>query len=142
MRPSRWELRRQVLWLQALTALALIVIMTTVELAHGRKYARQLGLLEHGASPWSGLTPEWLKDQLGLVCLILGVSIAGNALVSWRVRRHTRGMGTEAIARMLDYYEGVLHAVPAVPDRRPGLLHNRGPGRAADRTQRQTAAPV
>jgi sensor histidine kinase regulating citrate/malate metabolism len=110
MRPSRWELRRQVLWLQALTALALIVVMTTVELAHGRKYARQLGLLEHGASPWSGLTPEWLKDQLGLVCLILGVSIAGNALVSWRVRRHTRGMGTEAIARMLDYYEGVLHA--------------------------------
>jgi hypothetical protein len=97
MRPLRWELRRQALWSQALTALVLIVVMATVEFANGRTCGRRLGPFEHGATPWSGLNPEWLKDQLGLVCLILGVSTA----VSWRVRGHARGMGTKVIARML-----------------------------------------
>lgn len=48
--------------------------------------------------------------MLGIASLMLGVAIAGNALVSWRVRRATRGMGTQSLARMLDFYEGVLHA--------------------------------
>ena len=48
--------------------------------------------------------------MLGVASLMLGVAIAGNALVSWRVRRATRGMGTQALARMLDFYEGVLRA--------------------------------
>ncbi len=48
--------------------------------------------------------------MLGIASLMLGVAIAGNALVTWRVRRATRGIGTQALARVLDFYEGVLHA--------------------------------
>src|SRR5689334_20521984 len=51
-----------------------------------------------------------LRPMLGIASLMLGVAIAGNALVTWRVRRATRGIGTQALARMLDFYEGVLHA--------------------------------
>ncbi len=54
--------------------------------------------------------------MLGIASLMLGVAIAGNALVTWRVRRATRGMGTQSLAWMLDFYEGVLRAA------REGLL--------------------
>jgi sensor histidine kinase regulating citrate/malate metabolism len=82
------ELRRQVLWLQAGTVGALVAIVCTTFVL---------------VKP----TPRVL---LGLACLMLGIAVAGNALVSWRVRRTTRGLGTQALARMLDFYEGVLHA--------------------------------
>jgi sensor histidine kinase regulating citrate/malate metabolism len=54
--------------------------------------------------------------MLGIACLLLAVAIAGNALVTWRVRHATRGMGTQSLAWMLDFYEGVLRAA------REGLL--------------------
>lgn len=50
----------------------------------------------------------------GLVTLAVGT--AGSWLVSRRLRRQTRGLGAPVLARMLDYYEAVLHAV------REGLL--------------------
>ncbi|MCZ2861213.1 sensor histidine kinase [Blastococcus sp. VKM Ac-2987] len=50
----------------------------------------------------------------GLV--ILAVGSAGSWLISRRLRRQTRGLGAPVLARMLDYYEAVLHAV------REGLL--------------------
>jgi sensor histidine kinase regulating citrate/malate metabolism len=62
------------------------------------------------APGWWELARMDLRSMLGVASLMLGVAIAGNALVSWRVRRATRGIGTQALARMLDFYEGVLHA--------------------------------
>ncbi|HYU84059.1 MAG TPA: ATP-binding protein [Kribbellaceae bacterium] len=82
------ELRRQVLWLQAATLAVLVAVVCTT-FALVRPAPRAL---------------------LGLGCLMAGIAITGNALVSWRVRRATRGIGTQALARMLDFYEGVLHA--------------------------------
>jgi sensor histidine kinase regulating citrate/malate metabolism len=50
----------------------------------------------------------------GLITLAVGGT--GSWLISRRVRRQTRGVGAPVLARMLDYYEAVLHAV------REGLL--------------------
>ncbi|MGY1828397.1 MULTISPECIES: sensor histidine kinase [unclassified Blastococcus] len=50
----------------------------------------------------------------GLVTLAVGST--GGWLISRRVRRQTRGLGAPALARMLDYYQAVLHSV------REGLL--------------------
>lgn len=50
----------------------------------------------------------------GLVTLAVGS--AGSWLISRRLRRQTRGLGAPVLARMLDYYQAVLHAV------REGLL--------------------
>jgi sensor histidine kinase regulating citrate/malate metabolism len=50
----------------------------------------------------------------GLATLVVGA--AGSWLISRRLRRQTRGLGAPALARMLDYYNAVLHAV------REGLL--------------------
>ena len=65
-----------------------------------------------GVAPpgWWDLIRLDVRSMLGIASLMLGVAIAGNALVSWRVRRATRGMGTQSLARMLDFYEGVLRA--------------------------------
>jgi len=50
----------------------------------------------------------------GLATLVAGA--AGSWLISRRLRRQTRGLAAPALARMLDYYGAVLHAV------REGLL--------------------
>ena len=50
----------------------------------------------------------------GLLTLVVGT--AGSWLISRRLRRQTHGLGAPVLARMLDYYEAVLHAV------REGLL--------------------
>ena len=47
---------------------------------------------------------------------VLGLGAVGAWLVSRRLRRQTHGMGPEAITRMYEYYDAVLHAV------REGLL--------------------
>lgn len=112
-----WELRRQVLWLQAATVAVLIVLVCGVQVLRLRAQAIRDAAMAGTAEPswWSVIRPE-LRPLLGLGCLMLGLAVAGNALVSWRVRRATRGMGTQALAWMLDFYEGVLHAA------REGLL--------------------
>jgi sensor histidine kinase regulating citrate/malate metabolism len=48
--------------------------------------------------------------------LTLAVGAVGSWLISRRLRRQTHGLGAPALARMLDYYNAVLHAV------REGLL--------------------
>src|SRR4051812_16339441 len=50
----------------------------------------------------------------GLATLLVGA--VGSWLISRRLRRQTRGLGAPELARMLDYYNAVLHAV------REGLL--------------------
>ena len=57
-----------------------------------------------------------LPAVLGAGLLTLVVGTAGSWLISRRLRRQTRGLGAPVLARMLDYYEAVLHAV------REGLL--------------------
>lgn len=57
-----------------------------------------------------------LPAILGTGLLTLVVGTAGSWLISRRLRRQTRGLGAPVLARMLDYYEAVLHAV------REGLL--------------------
>ncbi|MGZ4437880.1 MAG: sensor histidine kinase [Nocardioidaceae bacterium] len=48
--------------------------------------------------------------------LVLGVGMAGAALIARRLRRQTHGLGEREITRMYEYYDAVLHAV------REGLL--------------------
>ena len=57
-----------------------------------------------------------LAAILGTGLITLAVGTGGCWLISRRVRRQTRGLGAPVLARMLDYYEAVLHAV------REGLL--------------------
>jgi sensor histidine kinase regulating citrate/malate metabolism len=57
-----------------------------------------------------------LPAILGTGLVTLAVGTAGSWLISRRLRRQTRGLGGPALARMLDYYQAVLHAV------REGLL--------------------
>jgi sensor histidine kinase regulating citrate/malate metabolism len=57
-----------------------------------------------------------LPAILGTGLVTLAVGTAGSWLISRRLRRQTRGLGAPVLARMLDYYEAVLHAV------REGLL--------------------
>lgn len=117
MNDRPWELRRQVLWLQTATVLVMIALVWIVLLAHSRTQADRDAAAAGTASPgWDDLFRLELRSMLGVASLILGVAIAGNALVSWRVRRATGGMGTQALAWMLDFYEGVLRAA------REGLL--------------------
>jgi sensor histidine kinase regulating citrate/malate metabolism len=112
-----WELRRQVLWLQAATVVVLIVLVCGVQVLRLRAQAVRDAAATGAAEPsWGSVIRPELRPLLGLACLMLGLAVAGNALVSWRVRRATRGMGTQALAWMLDFYEGVLHAA------REGLL--------------------
>ncbi|TQN43225.1 sensor histidine kinase regulating citrate/malate metabolism [Blastococcus colisei] len=57
-----------------------------------------------------------LPGILGVGLVTLAVGSTGSWLISRRLRRQTRGLGAPALARMLDYYQAVLHAV------REGLL--------------------
>jgi sensor histidine kinase regulating citrate/malate metabolism len=106
-----WELRRQVLWLQTVTVSILIVMVWASLVSRSRAQAHR-DAAAAGTTPegWWDLLRSDVRPMLGIASLILGVAIAGNALVTWRVRRATRGMGTQSLARMLDFYEGVLHA--------------------------------
>ncbi|GAA0599357.1 GHKL domain-containing protein [Kribbella sandramycini] len=111
MKHRPWELRRQVLWLQTGTVTVLIVMVWIALVSRTRAQAERDAAIAGRTPPgWWELIRIDLRPMLGVACLLLGVAIAGNALVSWRVRRATRGMGTQSLARMLDFYEGVLHA--------------------------------
>ncbi|MBW8765552.1 MAG: sensor histidine kinase [Geodermatophilales bacterium] len=57
-----------------------------------------------------------LPGIVGTGLLTLAVGATGSWLISRRLRRQTHGLGAPALARMLDYYNAVLHAV------REGLL--------------------
>ena len=111
MRHHPWELRRQVLWLQTVTV-AVLIAMVWITLASRARSQADRDAAAAGVAPpgWWDLIELELRSMLGIASLMLGVAIAGNALVSWRVRRATRGMGTQSLAWMLDFYEGVLHA--------------------------------
>jgi sensor histidine kinase regulating citrate/malate metabolism len=106
-----WELRRQVFWLQTITVTVLIALVWITMVSRSRAQALRDAAASGIAPPgWWDLIRLDLRSMLGIASLMLGVAIAGNALVTWRVRRATRGMGTQSLARMLDFYEGVLHA--------------------------------
>ncbi|TDD48826.1 GHKL domain-containing protein [Kribbella antibiotica] len=111
MKHRPWELRRQVLWLQTVTV-AVLIVMAWISLVARSRAQADRDAAATGTTPaglWELIRLD-LRPMLGIASLILGVAIAGNALVTWRVRRATRGMGTQSLARMLDFYEGVLHA--------------------------------
>ncbi|GAB3937296.1 hypothetical protein GCM10029976_050130 [Kribbella albertanoniae] len=111
MKHRPWELRRQVLWLQTVTVLVLIVMVWISLVARSRAQSDR-DAAATGTTPaglWELIRLD-VRPMLGIASLMLGVAIAGNALVAWRVRRATRGIGTQSLARMLDFYEGVLHA--------------------------------
>jgi sensor histidine kinase regulating citrate/malate metabolism len=111
MRHRPWELRRQVLWLQTVTVSVLIAMAWLVMISRSHAQAvRDEAASGIPAPSWWELARLDLRSMLGIASLMLGVAIAGNALVTWRVRRATRGVGTQSLARMLDFYEGVLHA--------------------------------
>ena len=57
-----------------------------------------------------------LPGVLGVAAAVLAVGALGSWLISRRLRRQTHGLGAAPLARMLDYYDAVLHAV------REGLL--------------------
>lgn len=57
-----------------------------------------------------------LPGVLGVAAAVLGVGALGSWLISRRLRRQTHGLGAAPLARMLEYYDAVLHAV------REGLL--------------------
>lgn len=57
-----------------------------------------------------------LPGVLGVAAAVLAVGALGSWLVSRRLRRQTHGLGAQPLARMLEYYDAVLHAV------REGLL--------------------
>jgi sensor histidine kinase regulating citrate/malate metabolism len=111
MKRRPWELRRQVLWLQTVTVAVLIAMVWFTLLTRARAQADHDAAAAGVAPPsWPDLLEPELRSMLGVASLMLGVAVAGNALVSWRVRRATRGMGTQSLAWMLEFYEGVLHA--------------------------------
>ncbi|TWD81547.1 PAS domain-containing protein [Kribbella amoyensis] len=117
MKRRPWELRRQVLWLQTVTVVVLISMVWITLATRARVRAdRDAAAAGVPAPSWEDLLQSELRTMLGIASLMLGVAIAGNALVAWRVRHATRGMGTQTLAWMLDFYEGVLHAA------REGLL--------------------
>ncbi|KQS67019.1 histidine kinase [Modestobacter sp. Leaf380] len=57
-----------------------------------------------------------LPELLGVAGAVLAVGALGSWLISRRLRRQTHGLGAAPLARMLEYYDAVLHAV------REGLL--------------------
>jgi sensor histidine kinase regulating citrate/malate metabolism len=117
MKRRPWELRRQVLWLQTGTV-AVLIAMVWITLASRARSQADRDAAASGLEPpgWDELLRAETRTMLGIASLMLGVAIAGNALVAWRVRRATRGMGTQTLAWMLDFYQGVLRAA------REGLL--------------------
>ncbi|GAB3822570.1 sensor histidine kinase [Kribbella italica] len=117
MKRRPWELRRQVLWLQTGTV-AVLIAMVWITMASRARAQADRDAAAAGLTPpgWDELLRAETRTMLGIASLMLGVAIAGNALVAWRVRRATRGMGTQTLAWMLDFYQGVLRAA------REGLL--------------------
>ncbi|MFF6783414.1 SpoIIE family protein phosphatase [Streptomyces sp. NPDC012510] len=64
-----------------------------------------------------------LPNLLGFAGGALGVAAGGTALVSWRLRRQTRGLDPSEMTRMYEHHDAVLHAV------REGVLIIAGDGR-------------
>ncbi|WP_211319395.1 sensor histidine kinase [Quadrisphaera granulorum] len=79
---------------------------------------RVVGLVAVGVTT-AQLNQEFLRSlplPLALLAAMLGVSLAGSALVSRRLRRQTHGMASDDIERLRSSHEAVLHSV------REGLL--------------------
>ncbi|MGW1749484.1 SpoIIE family protein phosphatase [Streptomyces sp. NPDC002092] len=66
---------------------------------------------------------EQLPKLLGLAGGALAVAAGGTALVTWRLRRQTRGLDPSEMTRMYEHHDAVLHAV------REGVLIIGGDGR-------------
>ncbi|PTH85762.1 histidine kinase [Streptomyces sp. A244] len=54
---------------------------------------------------------DQLPQLLGFAGGALAVAAGGTALVSWRLRRQTRGLDPSEMTRMYDHHDAVLHAV-------------------------------
>ncbi|WP_180357741.1 sensor histidine kinase [Streptomyces sp. NP160] len=79
---------------------------------------RVVGLVAVGVTT-AQLNEEFVRSlplPMALLAALLGVSLAGSALVSRRLRRQTHGMGSDDIERLRSSHEAVLHSV------REGLL--------------------
>lgn len=100
------ELRHQVWWLQTVTVVVLVAVVVVGTVTQTRIAVASAGLPQPDVGQ---VLREQARPLAGVLFSVLGVCIAGNALVSWRVRRATRGLGTQTLAWMLDFYEGVLH---------------------------------
>ncbi|MDK1344521.1 SpoIIE family protein phosphatase [Streptomyces sp. 378] len=66
---------------------------------------------------------DQLPQLLGFAGGALAVAAGGTALVSWRLRRQTRGLDPSEMTRMYEHHDAVLHAV------REGVLIIGGDGR-------------
>ncbi|MFI1508806.1 SpoIIE family protein phosphatase [Streptomyces sp. NPDC020597] len=66
---------------------------------------------------------EQFPELLGFAGGALAVAAGGTALVSWRLRRQTRGLDPSEMTRMYEHHDAVLHAV------REGVLIIGGDGR-------------
>ncbi|MFJ8596923.1 SpoIIE family protein phosphatase [Streptomyces sp. NPDC093598] len=66
---------------------------------------------------------DQLPQLLGFAGGALVVAAGGTALVSWRLRRQTRGLDPSEMTRMYEHHDAVLHAV------REGVLITGGDGR-------------
>jgi serine phosphatase RsbU (regulator of sigma subunit)/PAS domain-containing protein/anti-sigma regulatory factor (Ser/Thr protein kinase) len=82
---------------------------------------------------------DQLPQLLGFAGGALAVAAGGTALVSWRLRRQTRGLDPSEMTRMYEHHDAVLHAV------REGVLIIGGDGRlllANDEARRLLDLPV
>ncbi len=80
-----------------------------------------------------------LPNLLGIAGGALAVAAGGTALVSWRLRRQTRGLDPSEMTRMYEHHDAVLHAV------REGVLIIGGDGRlllANDESRRLLDLPA
>ncbi|GGN64059.1 histidine kinase [Streptomyces albiflavescens] len=66
---------------------------------------------------------QQLPVLLGGAGVVLALSAGGTALVSWRLRRQTHGLGPAEMTRMYEHHDAVLHAV------REGVVITGGDGR-------------
>src|SRR4051794_23111196 len=113
MRGRPWELRRQVFWLQTVTVSALIAMVWITMVSRSRAQALRDATTAGLAAPgWLELVKLDLRSMLGIASLMLGVAIAGNALVTWRVRRGARGRGAQAPAPGGGLFQGGVAAGP------------------------------
>jgi serine phosphatase RsbU (regulator of sigma subunit)/PAS domain-containing protein len=82
---------------------------------------------------------DQLPQLLGFAGGALAVAAGGTALVSWRLRRQTRGLDPSEMTGMYEHHDAVLHAV------REGVLIIGGDGRvllANDEARRLLALPA
>src|SRR4051794_41797992 len=111
MRRRPWELRRQVLWLQSVTVAILILMVSITIVSRSRAQAERDATVAGVATPgWWELVKLDLRSMLGIASLMLGVAIAGNALLTWRVRRGARGLGAHAPGRGGGFFGGGVAA--------------------------------